>query len=295
MVKTGTFKGQKLFSAPGGYLGDYKPEVLTTFTEGAKAFLKAKGGMTFAISPNIVAEERDIDAKVVPGGENNLEIKKRLVRLGYKYLGEYAQAKWIYVLPTKGVKADDIYKDFRKGHKLSIRYAKPRYKVKIRELSAAELSILEELVTEAGDFHGFKAPSLSYFQEMREAFGSKVKFMVAEMPDPETGKVIPVAGAMFVLYGPEIVYLFSGSRRAYKKYGGPHLMQWEMIQKAINDGYTQYNFYGVRPEEGNGVYAFKRGFKGKVVELLGTFMLPLSPLGKIYVMSRKAQKFGEIH
>lgn len=292
--EAGKIKGQKIFNIPGGYLGDYGEEALRTFTEGAKEFLRGKKAAVLMMSPNIVSEERDIDAEIVPGGESNLGVKKALRHLGYRYLGEYAQAKWIYVLPTKGADEDTVYKDFRKGHKLSIRYAEPRYKVKIRELSVEELPILEELVDEASDFHGFKAPTLKYFKEMKEAFSEKVRFMVAEMPDPETGKIVPVAGAMFVLYGPEIVYLFSGSRRAYKKYGGPHLMQWQMIQEAIAKGYERYNFYGVRPEAGNGVYAFKRGFKGKVVELLGTFMLPISSLGKVYTMSRKVQKFGKI-
>ncbi len=294
IVKIQEVKGQAIFNAPGGYLGDYSAGVMKVFTEGVKQFLKQRKGMVLMVSPNIVAVERDIDAKVVPGGENNLEIKKRLVKLGYKYLGEYIQAKWVYVLPTKDVDKEEIYKNFRKGHKLSIRYAEPRYGIKIRELKKSELDTLCELTAEAGDYHGFKAPNLAYFQEMKEAFGAKCKFMVAEMPDPDKKKVVPVAGAMFILYGDEIVYLFSGSRREYKKYGGPHLMQWLMIQKAIKDGYGQYNFYGVRPEPGNGVYAFKRGFKGKVVELMGTFMLPISPLGKVYTMSRKAQKFGKV-
>lgn len=284
----------KIFNAPGGVLGDYSQPVLEVFTTGVKNFLKSKSGMVLMISPNLISTERDIDAKPVPGGEDNLKIKASLERLHYRYLGEYIQAKWVYVLPTKNANPEEIYKNFRKGHKLSIRYAKPRYGVKIRELKVSELEILQKLCAESGDFHGFQAPSITYFQEMKAAFKDHCKFMVAEMPDPETGKTIPVAGAMFILYGNEIVYLFSGSHRQYKKYGGPHLMQWQMIQRAIKDGYAQYNFYGVRPEPGNGVYAFKRGFKGTVVELLGTFMLPLNLPGKIYTLTRKVQKFGKI-
>ena len=281
----------KIFNCPGGPLIDYdNTGVVKFWTEGAKKFLKSKGGMILQISPNIISRERDIDAEVVAGGEDNIEVRDGLVKMGYKYLGEYQQAKWVYKLPVSDADLDKIYKDFRKGHKLSIRYAKDRYGVKIRELSYDELPVLKELAAEAGEYHGFRPPEVSYFQEMYKAFGDKVKFLVSEMKDPETGEKVVTSGGMFVLYGPEVVYLYSGSDRKYKKYGGPHLIQWQMIQYAAKNGFSNYNFYGVRPVKGNGVYAFKRGFKGAVVELLGTFMLPLNLAGVAYLKTKKCEE-----
>ncbi|MBR3323278.1 peptidoglycan bridge formation glycyltransferase FemA/FemB family protein [Candidatus Saccharibacteria bacterium] len=281
----------KIFNCPGGPLLDYNnTELMEFWTREAKKFLRSKGGMILQISPNIIARERDIDAEEVPGGENNLAVKDNLVKMGYKYLGEYEQAKWVYKLGVKGADLDQMYKNFRKGHKLSIRYAKDRYGVKIRELKYDELPILKELAAEAGEYHGFRPPEVTYFQEMYKAFGDKVKFFVSEMKDPETGKKVVTSGGMFMLYGPEVVYLYSGSRREYKKYGGPHLIQWQMIQYAAKNGFSEYNFYGVRPVKGNGVYAFKRGFKGRVVELLGTFILPLNMAGKAYVLRKKTEE-----
>ena len=95
--------------------------------------------------------------------------------------------------------------------------------------------------------------------------------------------MIPLAAAMFVNDGREMVYLYSGSARKYQKYGGAHLIQWEMIQEALATGCERYNFYGVRPVAGDGVYKFKQGFRGYVEELLGTFALPVGALGKVYV------------
>lgn len=281
----------KVFNCPGGPLVDYSDgEALAALISGMKKFLKQRGGMLLQISPNIVAQERDIDAKVVPGGEDNRSVRRELERLGGKYLGEYEQAKWVYKLPVYRADLDAMYKSFRKGHKLSIRYARERYGVKIRELKYDELAVLTELAAEAGEYHGFRPPELGYFQQMAKAFGKKCKFLVSEMRDPETGKKVVTAGAMFVLYGLEVVYLYSGSDRKYKKYGGPHLMQWEMIQYAAKHGYHDYNFYGVRPVAGNGVYAFKRGFKGSVVELLGTFILPLNLIGRAYAATKKREE-----
>ena len=55
------------------------------------------------------------------------------------------------------------------------------------------------------------------------------------------------------------------------------------IQEALATGCERYNFYGVRPVAGDGVYKFKQGFRGHVEELLGTFALPVGALGKVYV------------
>lgn len=295
VVATRRYGKWKVFNCPGGFIGEYAEGAVKAMTAGAREFLRERGGMILQISPNMVARERDIDAGIVEGGVNNLFVQQLLIGVGYKYLGEYEQAKWVYKLPVKEADLDALYKDFRKGHKLSIRYARERYGVKIRELAYDELGVLTELARAAGEYHHFQAPKTEYFEEMHKAFGERTRFLVAEMADPETGEKVATAGAMFVLYGDEVVYLFSGSRREYKKYGGPHLLQWEMIQYAAKNGFLNYNFYGVRPVKGDGVYAFKRGFKGAVVELLGTFILPLNLVGRVYAMLQKVQEMRDIH
>ena len=188
----------------------------------------------------------------------------------------------------------------------------------MRELSVDELGVLKDIAAEAGERHGFQDPDLMYYRSMKEAFGDKIKFVVAEMPakgleaqsgvsgrfegktlekasGEPTGQYVPLAAAMFVNDGHEIVYLYSGSVRKLQKYGGAHLIQWKMIQEAIETGCEKYNFYGVYPVEGNGVYNFKLGFRGQVEELLGTFVLPLGLLGKLYAARLKPRKYGAIH
>lgn len=71
-------------------------------------------------------------------------------------------------------------------------------------------------------------------------------------------------------------------------------MQWKMIQEAVEKDCEKYNFYGVRPVEGDGVYNFKLGFRGKVEELLGTFILPIGMIGKMYVVRLPVREYGEV-
>lgn len=111
----------------------------------------------------------------------------------------------------------------------------------------------------------------------------------------EKGSVIPLSAAMFMLYGDEIVYLFSGSYEEYMKFCGQYRLQWEIIKYAADHGYRRYNFYGIQdvfnPQgKDYGVYEFKKGFGGYVEELLGSFILPISPLNPLYNFLRKVKK-----
>ena len=103
----------------------------------------------------------------------------------------------------------------------------------------------------------------------------------------ENGKYVILSGAMFVLYGDEIVYLFSGSYDEYMKYCGQYRLQYEMIKYAANNHYKRYNFYGIKDvfdKNGKdyGVYEFKKGFNGYVEELLGAYELGVNYIYAIY-------------
>ena len=293
--------GRKIWRVAGGWLLDYDgerlQEILRALTEGVRKLAREKGAIAVMISPNVEAQPRDAECQVV-AGKDHLAVKGELERLGYKYLGEYEQAKWQYVLELKGQTAEGLFNEFRSGHRWQIRRAE-KDGVRVRELGEGELKILKAIAAEAGERHGFLDPELEYYRSMKEYFGKQVKFVVAEIPAAklrqerekaegpevtvEDGEMVPLAAAMFVNDGREMVYLYSGSARKYQKYGGAHLIQWEMIKEALATGCERYNFYGVRPVAGDGVYKFKQGFRGHVEELLGTFALPVGALGKVYV------------
>ncbi len=95
----------------------------------------------------------------------------------------------------------------------------------------------------------------------------------------------PLSAAMFMTYGSEIIYLFSGSDEKYMKdYNAQYLIQWHMLKYAAKNGYRRYNFYGInglpdKTSKDYGIYDFKKGFggdSGRVTELLGAHELPLN-------------------
>ncbi|MDO4979264.1 MAG: peptidoglycan bridge formation glycyltransferase FemA/FemB family protein [Candidatus Saccharibacteria bacterium] len=326
--------GQKIFTCPRGFLMDYAAEdaeeIFTEFTTKVKEFLKQKQGMALTIAPNVVRKvEIEDDGKVIrEKWELGDKIAKMCKSQGFKALGEYEFVKWIYALDTSGLNEDNLLASFRKDHRATIKHATSRYAMRLRELGMDELELLDETVHATGERRGFSDPGVKYYQEMAKHFGDKVKFVVAEAPktvieafiskDKEkiaeacekANKILGdnvwrkgdekiemqiVAGAMFVMTDDEIVYLYSGSYSQYKKLGGPHLIQYEMIKEAAKRGVKKYNFYGVEPLPDNGVYEFKRGFHGHVEEYVGTFMVPLTVLGKVLVGKQKYEEIRALH
>ncbi len=108
---------------------------------------------------------------------------------------------------------------------------------------------------------------------------------------------IVLGGSMFITYGNEVIYLISGNYKEYMHFNGPYFLQWHMIKYAIKNGYKRYNFYGIsgnfdKSDDRYGVYEFKKGFNGYVEELIGSFVLPISPIYYLYKFIDKIKKSG---
>ena len=100
---------------------------------------------------------------------------------------------------------------------------------------------------------------------------------------------------MFMIYGNDILYYHSGGYKEYMSFFGQYLIQWTMIKEAIKLGKKCYNFYGIKGvfdknDPDYGVYLFKRGFNGHVIEYIGDFYLPISPYYYILQIRKKLKK-----
>ena len=122
---------------------------------------------------------------------------------------------------------------------------------------------------------------------------SKKRFAEVDELEKNYGTYIPMAASMFIYDKDEVIYLTSGAYEQFRDYYASYAIQWHVIQEAMAMGYKKYNFYGISGvfdpnDENYGVYAFKRGFPGKVEELLGDFVLVINPmLYKLYKTLKK--------
>ena len=107
------------------------------------------------------------------------------------------------------------------------------------------------------------------------------KIELLENTIKENGNKKIIAGGWYMLYGREIIYLFGASYKKFMKYNSQYLLQYEMINYAMDNGYETFNFYGIdgnfsKESKGYGLFDFKRGFDACVHELVGEFDLIIS-------------------
>jgi lipid II:glycine glycyltransferase (peptidoglycan interpeptide bridge formation enzyme) len=120
--------------------------------------------------------------------------------------------------------------------------------------------------------------------------GIEKRLVEAERIEKHEGKLVDLSAAMFVVYGGRMTYLFSGSDERYMDINAQYLVQWWAIQEAVKAGVEIYDFYGISGEfEASdaeyGVFQFKRGFDGEIVEYVGVFDLYVGWRGMIQKIS----------
>ena len=325
LVSKPAFMKKLYFYAPGGPLLDLEDTKLVNFFfENLKSFIKSKNGYLLHIDPYYELIERDRDGLPVEGGFNHKKALENLEKLGFKEMKNASQPKYLFVKPIETRTETELMDGFKRNTRNHIRKAE-KMGVKIRELDRSELDKFKAITESTSERRNFTDKPLSYYETMYDLFHDRgeVKFMVAEAVVPEdgtarglsevttenegaspvttgasdpsrecatSGTTTVLSAAMFMTYGREVIYLFSGSDQQYMRdYNAQYLIQYHMIKFAAENNFDVYNFYGINglPDENSkdyGIYEFKKGFGGHVVELIGSFELSLS---KTYTLAKK--------
>ncbi len=131
-------------------------------------------------------------------------------------------------------------------------------------------------------------------KEMEESM-QKLEARKEEMEalQKEYGDTVVLGSILFMVYGNEVLSFAGGAYRQFSKYQPFYSLYFEMIRYAVENQFKRYNFYGIssnltESDPMYGVYLFKRGFGGHVVELIGEYDLPISkPFYQLYKISYK--------
>jgi lipid II:glycine glycyltransferase (peptidoglycan interpeptide bridge formation enzyme) len=84
-----------------------------------------------------------------------------------------------------------------------------------------------------------------------------------------------------------LYYPYGGSSDKYREVMSSNLMMWEAIRYGKAQNVKTFDLWG--REEGKGFTKFKEGYNPKVVEFIGTWDLPTSPLYKAYTIAEKVR------
>lgn len=279
LVAKPTFLGKSTFIAPGGPLLDLENTELTRFFfKNLHHYIKSHNGYVLRISPYYELVERDRDGTLVENGFNHQQAVKNLTDLGFIRVDAPDQPEFMFATDLAGKTTDDLFKSFKTNTRGHIRKAEKKG-VTVRELKREELNILKGITASTAARRDFTDKPLEYYEQMYDLFTPRgeAMFLAAE------AQGTPLSAAMFMLAGDEVVYLFSGSDEKYMHdYNAQYAIQWYMMQYAVDHGYKRYNFYGIHglPDDSHrdGVYEFKKGFTGQVLQFIGTYELPVDVL-----------------
>ena len=188
-----------------------------------------------------------------------------------------------------------MYKQFVPKNKAKFLLAYLDLSKYLGELENQKRNIEEKLnVLEKDDITSKSAKSkrANFINEI-ESLSKKIE-VVKELIK-EDGTVINLSAAMFITYGNEVIYAFSGNIDKYMSFNAQYLIQWEMIKYAIKNKFEKYNFYGIsgmfdKKDPDYGVYEFKRGFGGVVEEYIGEFILPITNYYYINKLIKKIRR-----
>ncbi len=95
--------------------------------------------------------------------------------------------------------------------------------------------------------------------------------------------------------GKDYISLSSGTLTQYKKFYPKYALYDAHIKDAIDMNYEYANFYGIAGDfdpsnKYYGIYEFKKGFNGNVVEYIGEFTLPIGFTYKVFNTLKKIKK-----
>lgn len=169
-------------------------------------------------------------------------------------------------------------------------YEKMRYNIRLAQRRGVkieksnDINVFLKLIHETAKREKFKPYSDHYYQTLLNRNDQFVRLYAAQY------KGTILAAHIVIFSGLTAAYVHGASSREYKEVMAPHLLHWHTIQSAQEQGYAQYDFWGIDEKKWPGVTRFKKSFGGRSITYPGTFDIPLSRvwyslyrLGKIFV------------
>lgn len=176
---------------------------------------------------------------------------------------------------------DELLASFKPKWRYNIRLAEKNGVTVRLDCDRSDLGVFYALLSETAKRDGFLVRGIKYFEDMWDIL-VPAGYMRMALTYYE-GQA--VAGALAYKFGDRAWYTYGASSNEHRNVMPNHLMQWELIQWAKEQGCKWYDFRGVSPRKDAaeddhlaGLNRFKEGFSPRFVEYIGEYDLVLSPL-----------------
>ena len=253
--------GRKMMYACRGPVCDLDDR--TTFAElmyAAKKLAAQEKAYVIKIDPDVPSNQTDFVKMLEENGFRTRDTGKNF---------EAIQPRYVFRLYLNGRSEEEILASFHQKWRYNIRLATKKG-VEVRICGKEMVADFARIMVETGLRDNFATRPPEYFSAMLDNFGEKCRLYMAFYEDK------PIAGTLAIHYGDKVWYLYGASSNEYRNLMPNYLLQWRMIQWAIETGCRVYDFRGVSGDisEDNphyGLYRFKQGFHGEFTEFVGEY------------------------
>jgi peptidoglycan pentaglycine glycine transferase (the first glycine) len=168
---------------------------------------------------------------------------------------------------------EETLSSFNRGTRYNIRLAQKRGVTVVEGRDAAELARQSGA---SAARQGIRLPPASYYQLLLDHLPGARTYVASVEGEP-------VAAMLVIHYAGRGYYMFSGSNGERRELKPVYAAKWAAIQGAIRAGCKDYDLWGVPPGPDKthpwyGLWEFKAGFNGELVEYVGCWDLVLGEL-----------------
>ncbi|MBQ2676411.1 MAG: peptidoglycan bridge formation glycyltransferase FemA/FemB family protein [Clostridia bacterium] len=259
-----------LYAPRGPVCDSDEAEGLCDLISGVKALAKEKNAYIFKADPGFEI-----------GDETFIETAKK-AGLTFKETGKNfdgIQPRFVFRLNIQDKTEQELFDNFHSKTRYNLRLAE-RKGVTVRLGDKSDLPRFHEIMQETGERDNFNIRPLSYFEHMYDCMAEEnLRLYVAEL----NGKTI--AATIAIYYGDKVWYLYGASSNQHRNVMPNYLLQWHMILWALEKKCRIYDFRGVSGDTSPdnplyGLYRFKKGFSGDMIEFIGETEIVFKPLIK---------------
>ncbi len=266
--------GRLMYCTKGPWLPWEDEKAVRTFFDGAVEIARKERAHTIKIEPEVLAERTDV------GGH--------LHALGFRdahYDLNFSTTITMDLSPSEEEILDRMSARSKKGKTT-------RYNINLARRKGVEVREPEDFRWAFDTLFGW----MEDLTEIKEGFTNRrsrgyLRTMMLRMCDAVRGRFFfafhegtPLSGAFIFSFGKKFWFMHGASGTEKRKLQGTYLLQWEVMRWAKSRGITHCDFVGApKPEDRNendpyyGVYRFKLGFGGDIVQYLGCLDLPVKP------------------
>lgn len=235
-------------------------ETFHELMQAAKALAKQEKAYVIKIDPDVPSSDAEFVKMLEDEGFKTRDTGKNF---------EAIQPKYVFRLYLNGRSEEEVMASFHQKWRYNIRLAVKKG-VEIRLCGKEMVPEFTRIMVETGVRDNFATRPASYFEAMLDNLGDKCRLYMAF----HEGQAI--AGTLAILYGDKVWYLYGASSNEHRNLMPNYLLQWSMIQWAIENHCRVYDFRGVSGDisEDNphyGLYRFKKGFGGNFTEFVGEY------------------------